>query len=97
MIRVLLVEDMHLIRGALAALIGLEDDIRIVGEVSTGREAVTLGLELRPEVVVLDIQLPGELDGLDAARELRAGAPECGLLMLTSAGGTETLRRALEI
>ncbi|MER7208048.1 response regulator transcription factor [Streptosporangium sp. NPDC020072] len=97
MIGVLLVEDMHLIRGALAALIGLEDDMRIVGEVSTGREAVTLGLELRPEVVVLDIQLPGELDGLDAARELRAGAPECGLLMLTSAGGTETLRRALEI
>ncbi|MEV4094593.1 response regulator transcription factor [Streptosporangium saharense] len=88
---------MHLIRGALAALIELEDDMRVVGEVATGREAVTLGLELRPEVVVLDIQLPGELDGLDAAGELRERAPECGLLMLTSAGRPETLRRALEI
>ncbi|MFF5211157.1 response regulator [Streptosporangium sp. NPDC000396] len=95
MISVLLAEDMHLIRGALVALIELEDDMRVVGEVATGEEAVTRGLELRPEVVVLDIQMPGRLDGLAAAEELRARAPECGLLMLTSTGKTETLRRAL--
>ncbi len=91
----LLAEDMHLIRGALAALIELEDDMRVVGEVATGEEAVARGLELRPEVVVLDIQMPGRLDGIAAAEELRARAPECALLMLTSAGRTETLRRAL--
>ncbi|WP_433348657.1 response regulator [Microtetraspora malaysiensis] len=95
MINVLLAEDMHLIRGALAALIELEDDMRVVGEVATGEEAVARGVELRPEVVVLDIQMPGRLDGIAAAEELRARAPECALLMLTSAGRTETLRRAL--
>ncbi|MFF4775752.1 response regulator [Microtetraspora fusca] len=95
MINVLLAEDMHLIRGALAALIELEDDMRVVGEVAAGEEAVARGLELRPEVVVLDIQMPGRLDGIAAAEELRARAPECALLMLTSAGRTETLRRAL--
>ncbi|WP_433227180.1 response regulator transcription factor [Microtetraspora malaysiensis] len=95
MINVLLAEDMHLIRGALAALIELEDDMRVVGEVATGEEAVARGVELRPGVVVLDIQMPGRLDGIAAAEELRARAPECALLMLTSAGRTETLRRAL--
>ncbi|WP_067137112.1 response regulator transcription factor [Microtetraspora malaysiensis] len=95
MINVLLAEDMHLIRGALAALIELEDDMRVVGEVATGEEAVARGVELRPEVVVLDIQMPGRLDGIAAAEEFRARAPECALLMLTSAGRTETLRRAL--
>ncbi|MFF4881122.1 DNA-binding response regulator [Micromonospora sp. NPDC000668] len=97
MIRVLLAEDMHLIRDALAALIELEEDMRVVGRVATGEAAVALGLELRPEVVVLDIQMPGRLDGLDAARELRERAPECGLLMLTSMGNPELLRRALAI
>lgn len=94
-IRVLLAEDMHLIRGALAALIDLEDDMLVVGQVSTGDDAVTRGVELRPDVVVLDIQMPGRLDGLGAAQELRERAPECALLMLTSAGRAETLRRSL--
>ncbi|SCF01949.1 two component transcriptional regulator, LuxR family [Micromonospora coriariae] len=97
MIRVLLAEDMHLIRGALAALIALEADMHVAGEVATGEAAVALAIEVRPEVVVLDIQMPGRLDGLDAARELRERAPECGLLMLTSAGNPDLLRRALAI
>ncbi|WP_456299231.1 response regulator transcription factor [Micromonospora coriariae] len=93
----LLAEDMHLIRGALAALIALEADMHVAGEVATGEAAVALAIEVRPEVVVLDIQMPGRLDGLDAARELRERAPECGLLMLTSAGNPDLLRRALAI
>ncbi|MGW6914351.1 response regulator transcription factor [Kitasatospora sp. NPDC054939] len=95
MIRVLLAEDMHLIRGALVALIGMEDDMQVVGEVSTGEDAVARACELRPDVVVLDIQMPGRLDGLAAAEEIHAEAPECGLLMLTSYGRAEMLRRAL--
>ncbi|TWJ28589.1 two component transcriptional regulator, LuxR family [Micromonospora sagamiensis] len=97
MIRVLVAEDMHLIGGALAALIELEEDMRVAGRVATGEEAVASAVELRPEVVVLDIHMPGRLDGLDAARELRERAPECGLLMLTSMGTPESLRRALAI
>ena len=94
-IKVLLAEDMHLIRGALAALIDLEDDMRVVGQVSTGDDAVARGVELRPDVAVLDVRMPGRLDGLGAARELRERVPQCALLMLTSAGRAETLRRSL--
>ncbi|GIF64282.1 hypothetical protein Ais01nite_23170 [Asanoa ishikariensis] len=71
--------------------------MRVAGTVDTGEAAVALGVELRPDVVVLDIQMPGRLDGLDAARELRERAPECGLLMLTSTGNPESLRKALAI
>lgn len=94
-IKVLLAEDMHLIRGALAALIDLEDDMRVVGQVSTGDDAVARGVELRPDVAVLDVRMPGRLDGLGAAQELRERVPQCALLMLTSVGRAETLRRSL--
>ncbi|MCP2328283.1 two-component system response regulator DesR [Hamadaea flava] len=97
MIKVLLVEDMHLIRGALAALIALEPDLAVAGQVATGEEAVSLARVVRPDVALLDIRLPGRWDGLDTAEQLREWVPECALLMLTSAGRPETLRRALEI
>src|SRR5689334_16429130 len=88
---------MHLIRGALAALIALEPDMRVAGQVASGEEGVSLAREVRPDVAVLDIHLPGRFDGLETARQLREWVPECQLLMLTSAGRPETLRRALEI
>jgi two-component system, NarL family, response regulator DesR len=95
-ISVLLAEDMHLIRGALVALLNLEPDMRVVGEVATGEEAVAQALASSPDVVVLDIQMPGRLDGLAAAEELRAGAPQSAVLMLTSIGRPELLRRSLQ-
>ncbi|MCO6005489.1 response regulator transcription factor [Actinoallomurus purpureus] len=94
MIRVLLAEDMHLIRGALIALLDLEPDIEVVAEVSRGDAVLPAALEHRPDVAVLDVDMPG-VDGLTAATELAARLPDCRALILTALGRPEILRRAL--
>ncbi|MFF2774401.1 DNA-binding response regulator [Streptomyces sp. NPDC058052] len=94
MIRILLAEDMHLIRGALVALLGLEPDMEVVAEVARGDEVVPAAVAHRPTVAVLDVEMPGA-DGLTAARELRAVLPECRILVLTALGRPEVLRSAL--
>ncbi|MYS08133.1 response regulator, partial [Streptomyces sp. SID6041] len=94
MIRILLAEDMHLIRGALVALLGLEPDMEVVAEVSRGDAVASAALAHRPTVAVLDIEMPG-VDGLAAARSLGAALPECRILILTVLGRPEVLRSAL--
>jgi len=94
MIDVLLAEDMHMVRGALVALLELEPDIRVVAEVASGDEIIPAARRCRPNVAVIDIDLPG-MDGLSAARELHEKLPECRTLILTSLGRPGTLRRAL--
>ncbi|WP_419999712.1 response regulator transcription factor [Streptomyces boninensis] len=94
MIRILLAEDMHLIRGALAALLALEPDMEVVGEVARGDAVVPAALAHRPTVAVVDIEMPGT-DGLTAARELGEALPDCRILILTALGRPEALRSAL--
>ena len=94
-IRVLLAEDQGMMRGALALLLGLEDDIEVVAQVAAGDEIVPAALAHRPDVALLDIELPG-LSGLDAASELRARTPDCRVLILTTFGRPGYLRRAME-
>jgi two-component system response regulator DesR len=94
-IRVLVAEDQHLIRGALLALIGLEDDMEVVADVDTGDAIVPAATRLRPDVAVLDIDLPGS-DGLTAAAVLRDQLPETRVLILTGLGHPGHLTRALE-
>ncbi|WP_225639051.1 response regulator transcription factor [Streptomyces solaniscabiei] len=94
-IRVLLAEDQGMMRGALALLLGMEEDIEVVAQVSTGDAIVGAVLEHRPDVALLDIELPG-LSGLDAAAVLRERAPGCRVLILTTFGRPGYLRRALE-
>ncbi|MEV0231877.1 response regulator transcription factor [Nonomuraea sp. NPDC050786] len=94
MIRVLLAEDMHLIRGALASLLSLEPDIEVVAEVPSGDAVVPAALEHRPDVAVLDVQMP-VMDGIEAAAGLGERLPGCRVLMLTQLGRPEVLRRAL--
>ncbi len=77
MIRVLLAEDMHMIRSALVALLRLESDIEVVAEVVRGDEIVPAALRTRPDVAVLDIDLPA-VDGITAASELRERLPAAG-------------------
>lgn len=94
MIRVLLAEDMHMVRGALVALLNLEPDIEVVAEVSSGDKIVPTARQHKPDVCVIDIDLP-ILDGLSAASTIRETMPQVRTLMLTSLGRPGTLRRAL--
>ncbi|MET9681140.1 response regulator transcription factor [Streptomyces coeruleorubidus] len=94
MIRILLAEDMNMVRGALVALLNLESDLDVVAEVERGDEIVDTALKCQPDVAIIDIDLPG-LDGLTAAARLRERLPECRTLILTSLGRPGTLRRAL--
>ncbi|MFZ3557262.1 MULTISPECIES: response regulator transcription factor [unclassified Streptomyces] len=94
-IRVLLAEDQGMMRGALALLLGLESDLEVVAQVARGDAIVDTALEQRPDVALLDIELPG-LSGLDAAAELRDQVPDCRVLILTTFGRPGYLRRAME-
>jgi two-component system, NarL family, response regulator DesR len=95
MIRVLLVEDQAMVRGALSSLLGLEDDIEVVGEVGRGDEVLDAAARLEPDVALLDIGLPGD-SGLDAAAALHADLPRVRVLMLTTFNRPGYLRRAME-
>ncbi len=94
MIRVLLAEDKHMVRGALVALLNLEPDIDVVAEVDTGAEILTSARKHSPDVAVIDVDLP-VFDGLDAVAGIRETLPGVRTLMLTSLGRPGTLRHAL--
>ena len=94
-IRVLLAEDQAMVRGALSALLTLEDDIEIVAEASRGDEVLPAALDTRPDVALLDIEMPGG-DGLAAAAVLHERLPSCLVLILTTFGRSGYLRRAME-
>jgi two-component system response regulator DesR len=93
-IRVLLAEDQDMVRGALAALLSLEPDIEIVAQVDRGDEVLRRALEHRPDVALLDIEMPGR-DGIEAAAELHQKLPDCRVLMLTTFGRPGLMRRAM--
>lgn len=94
-IRVLVADDQHLVRGAIAALLGLERDIEVVAEVARGDEIVTAARASSPDVALLDVQMPG-LDGLAATAVLRREVPSCRVLVVTTFARPGYLRRALE-
>ncbi len=81
-IRVLIADDHPVFRFGLRALLTGEPDMDIVGEATTGQEAVTLALQHRPDVVLMDLNMPG-LNGMDATRRIRAQAPEVAVLVVT--------------
>ena len=94
MIRVLLAEDQGMMRGALAVLLGLEPDIEVVAEVSTGTAILPRALETRPDVALLDIELPGR-SGLDAAADLARELPGCAVVMVTTFARPGYVQRAM--
>jgi two-component system, NarL family, response regulator DesR len=94
-IRVLIAEDMHMIRGALVALLSLEVDMEVVAELDRGDQIVETAIRTRPDVAVLDIDLPG-LDGLTAAGQLYEQLPQCKILILTGLSQPGNLLRALQ-
>ncbi|HEY9391858.1 MAG TPA: response regulator transcription factor [Mycobacteriales bacterium] len=95
MIRVLVADDQHLVRGALAALLALEDDIEVVGQVGRGDQVVAEARHSGPDVALVDIEMPG-MDGIAATAALRAALPDCRVLILTTFGRPGYLRRAME-
>ncbi|MET7282047.1 response regulator transcription factor [Kribbella sp. NPDC005582] len=94
MIRVLLADDMKLFRAALKNLLERNADFAVVAEVYCGDLIVPTALELRPDIAVIDIEMPGQ-DGLAAAAALREQLPSCRTLILTALGSPANLRRAL--
>jgi len=95
-IKVLIAEDMHMVRGALVALLRLEPDIDVVAELDRGDAIVETALKTRPDVAVIDIDLPG-VDGLSAAASLREKLPSCQTLVLTGLSQPGNLLRALKV
>lgn len=93
-IRLLIADDQGLVRGALAALLGLEPDIEVVAEVGRGDEVLPAARDSAPDVAMLDIEMPG-LDGIAAAAGLRDAGIDCRVLIVTTFGRPGYLKRAL--
>jgi DNA-binding NarL/FixJ family response regulator len=94
-IRVLLVDDHAVLRGGLKALLNLEPDLDVAGEAGTGEEAIELARTVRPDVIVMDLAMPG-IGGLDATRQITAENAESRVLILTSQAEEEYLLPVLE-
>ena len=94
-IRLLLADDQALVRGALAALLGLEADLEVVAEVASGDEVVPAALAHRPDVCLLDVEMPG-MDGIAATAAVRVAVPSTRVLIVTTFGRPGYLRRALQ-
>lgn len=94
MIRVLLADDQALVRGALAAMLGLEPDIEVVAQVSSGDGVLLAAREAKPDVALLDVQMPGK-DGITAAAELHRELPACRIVVCTTFGRPGYLSRAM--
>jgi two-component system response regulator DesR len=95
LIRVLIAEDRAMIRGALAALLSDEPDIEVVAQVERGDQVLVAAIEARPDVALLDIEMPGG-DGIAAAADLQRHMPSCRSLILTVFGRPGYMRRAIE-
>ena len=93
MIRVLLVDDQPVVRRGLRVRFQLEPDMQVVGEASTGREALTLAQTLTPDVVLMDIEMPG-MDGIEATAALRTIVPQSAVVILSIHTERQTRIRA---
>jgi len=97
MTRVLLVDDHELVRQGIRALLEREPGVAVVGEAGDGQEALRLARELRPEVVFMDLSLPGGLGGLEAAEAILAELPQTKVVFLTQYDSREYVKRAVRI
>lgn len=93
-LRILVADDHRLFRDGVRALLASLEGLEVVAEAATGDEALALALELRPDVVLMDVQMPG-LNGIEATRRLRAAAPEVGVVVVTMYEDDELVFAAL--
>ena len=92
-IRLLLVDDQPQVRRGLMMRLALEPDVEIVGEAGDAESALELAGRLQPDVVIMDVELPG-MDGIDATRNLRTTLPQTAIVMLSLHDDTDTIARA---
>jgi DNA-binding NarL/FixJ family response regulator len=94
-IRVLCADDHPLVRKGIASILANEEDVQLVGEASNGREAVEQFRRLHPDVVLMDLRMPG-MDGIEATKQIRQIDPEAKIIALTSYDGDQDIYRAIE-
>ena len=95
MIRVLTVDDHPLLRDGIAALVGSEEDMELIGEASNGRDGLDLFRKFRPDVTLMDLQMP-EMNGIDAIGAIRGEFPEARIIVLTTHPGDVQVSRAFK-
>jgi len=95
LIRLLIVDDHHVVRSGITASVHLEDDIRVVAEAENPSQAIALAKEHRPDVILMDLRMP-DGGGILAATALRAEAPDSRVLMFTTFDGDEDIYRAMQ-
>lgn len=93
MIRIVIAEDQRMVRGALASLVNLEPDMQVVGQASNGEDAVKLVQQMKPDICIMDIEMPGK-SGLEAAEELKGSG--CKVMILTTFARFGYFERAIK-
>ena len=97
MMNILLVDDHVLIRKGIALLLDHYDDVTVVGDASDGEEAIQLAYQLEPDVILMDISIPGGLDGFTAAKEIKEKLPHINIIFLTMHNEIAYIERAIEL
>ena len=95
-VRVLVVDDHPIVRQGLATLMGEEEDMEIVGQAENGVEAVSKARRPRPDVILMDLQMP-EMDGVEAIRQIKEDAPDTGIIILTTYDTDEYVFKGIEV
>jgi DNA-binding NarL/FixJ family response regulator len=94
MIRVLIADDQKILREGLRALLGMKEDISVVGEAGDGREACELARQTKPDVVLMDIRMP-QMDGVEATKVIKSELPKTAVIMLTTFDDDEYVIKAM--
>ena len=94
-IKILIIDDHAILRMGLASLLNAKSGIEVVGDAANGKTGIPKVLKLQPDVVIMDLMMPG-MDGTEATRQLLAKAPDCKILILTTFGTSDGITRALE-
>ena len=95
-VRILVVDDFEMFRQFVVELLGKRPELQVVGEASDGLEALQKAVELRPDLILLDIGLPG-LNGIEAARQMRSLVPESKIIFLTIETSADMVQEALSV